>query len=139
MQMRLYAVEQAATLLGRVAFRANRAVKVANPDSIHDLRVAIRRFVQCLLVFRQFFPRRERKKIRRRLRRIMRIAAEVRNHDIAIDLCKKGGLPTDTALASRLKQHRELAKQQLAAQLTRLGKRDFSRKWRRKLQLQADG
>ena len=52
--MQRYAREQASTLLRRLAFRMNRAAKVRDADSIHDLRVAIRRFEQCLQIFHQF-------------------------------------------------------------------------------------
>ena len=135
MQMRAYAVEQATALLGHLAFRVGPAVKRADPDSIHELRVAIRRFARCLRAFGQFFPGRESKKIRQRLRRIMDLSAEVRDRDVALDLCKKAGLPSDAPVLARLKQERQLTQQKLATKLVRLRTRDFSRRWRKRLKL----
>ena len=135
MQMRAHAVEQASLLLGRLAFRINRAVKLANPDSIHDLRVAIRRFVRCLRIFRQFFPSSDSKKIRRQLIQVMSLADEVRDRDIALALCHEAGLPRTAALTARLIEERKEAEQGLAAQLKRLAKRDPSLKWRKRLRL----
>jgi len=135
MQMRGYAVEQAASLLGQLAFRVGSAVKRADPDPIHDLRVAIRRFVRCLRVFGQFFPGRESRKIRRRLRRIIDLASEVRDRDVALELCKKAGLPSEAPVLARLRQERQGTQQQLVTKLARLRKRDFSRRWRTRLRL----
>lgn len=60
--------------------------KVNDPETIHDLRVAIRRFTQCLRAFAQFFDATRVKRIRKRLRKILKRAGEVRNYDIAIEL-----------------------------------------------------
>ncbi len=135
MQMRPYAVERASALLGRLVFRANRAVKQPDPEAIHDLRVAIRRFSQCLRVFRAFFPRGEVKKVRRRLRRVMDLAAEVRDRDIALQVYAEAGAPSQAALALQLGQERQQAKRELVEELGRIQKRDFSSKWRKRLQL----
>jgi len=135
MQMRAHAVEQASLLLGRLVFRVNRAAKLANPDSIHGLRVAIRRFVRCLRVFRQFFPSNDSKKIRRLLDQIMSLAGEVRNRDIALGLCQEAGLPRTTTLTAPLIEGRKEAAQELVAQLKRLARRDHSLRWRKRLRL----
>ena len=135
MEMRAHAAEQAAALLGRLAFRLNRAAKLPDADSVHDLRVAIRRFSLCLQVFRQFFPAAERRKIRRQLRRVMDLAAEVRNRDIAMEMARQAGLQPDTPLLATLEDERKQAQKELVARLLHLENRDFSRKWRRRLGL----
>lgn len=135
MEMRAHAVEQAAALLGRLAFRLNRAAKLPDPDSVHDLRVAIRRFSLCLQVFRQFFPAAERRKIRRQLRRVMDLAAEVRNRDIAMEMARRAGLQAGTPFLTTLADERKQAQKELVARLVHLENRDFSRKWRRRLGL----
>ncbi len=68
--MSTYAAEQASILLGRFVFRASRVAKLADADSVHNLRVAIRRLSQCLRAFGPFFPAGECRKVRRRLRRM---------------------------------------------------------------------
>lgn len=54
--MRKYATEHTSTLLRRLAYHMNRVGRSADSDSVHDLRVAIRRFTQSLRVFAPFFP-----------------------------------------------------------------------------------
>ena len=135
MRMRAYAVEQASVLLNRLALRINRASRLADPDSIHDLRVAIRRFTQCIRVFRQFFPAREFGRIRRRLRRIMRLAAGIRNRDIALQLCEEAGLGPNSAAALSLAQERIESRRELVERLDRFRKRELSRKRRKRLGL----
>ena len=133
MRMSKWAVEQASTLLGRMAFRVSRTAKRADAESVHDLRVAIHRFTQSLRLFADFLPENECKKIRRRLRRISRTAAEVRDRDIALALCKEAGLSSNAAAARKLMEGRKKAEQELVARLNRFVRRDLSRKWRRRL------
>ena len=132
--MRRYARDRASTLLRRLALRMNRAAKLGHADSIHDLRVAIRRFEQCLQIFHQFFPGGHRK-IRRRLRKIMQLSGEVRNRDIALALLKQAGLPARAALSTRLLRERRETHRKLLASLDRWGDRDLSRKWSSRLGL----
>jgi len=133
MQVRACATKQAGALVGQLAFTIDPAVKGAGPDSMHDLRVAMHCFGRCLRVFAPFFPERESKKIRRHLRQIMRLAAEVRDRDIVLDLCEKAGLGSEAAVVARLRQQREQTQQELATKLARLRKLDFSRRWRTRL------
>jgi hypothetical protein len=69
--MRDYARQQTAILLRRLAYQLNRAARNGDADSIHDLRIAIRRLSRCLRVFAPFFPADSWKKIRRRLAELM--------------------------------------------------------------------
>lgn len=130
-----YAREQASTLLRRLAFRMNRAAKVRDADSIHDLRVAIRRFQQCLRIFHQFLAGGHKKKIRRRLQKTMELSGEIRNRDIALDLLKQAGLPARSALSVRLLRERRGAQSKLLASFDRWGERDLFRKWGSRLGL----
>ena len=133
--MQRYALEQASTLLRRLAFRMNRAARLRDADSIHDLRVAIRRFEQCLQIFHQFLSGRHNKKIRRRLRKIMQLSGEIRNRDIALDLLKQAGVPARSALSARLLRDRREAQNKLLASFDRWGERDLFRKWSSRLGL----
>ena len=132
--MQRYAREQTSTLLRRLSFRMNRAAKLRDADSIHDLRVAIRRFEQCLQIFHQFLPGGH-KKIRRRLRKIMELSGEIRNRDIALALLKQAGLPARSALSTRLLRERREMQRKLLASFDRWGDRDLSRKWGSRLGL----
>jgi len=133
--MQGYARDQASTLLRRLAFRLNRAAKVRDADSIHDLRVAIRRFEQCLRIFHQFLAGGHRKKIRRRLRKIMQLSGEIRNRDIALDLLKQAGVPAGSALSLRLLRERQKSQSELLASFDRWGEGDLLRKWGSRLGL----
>jgi len=117
-------------LLRRMTFEMSRAAKLRDPDSIHDLRVAIRRFQQCLRAFSQFFPRGESRRIRHRLRKIMKQAAEVRNRDVALEVLKEAGAPSDGKLTVRLAHQRQKAKCDLSGALRKWRGRDASRKLR---------
>lgn len=133
--MRKHALEQARVLLRRLAYQVNRVSRSAGTDEIHDLRVAIRRLGQCLRVFPQFFPDAKPKRIRKRLRKVMDLAAAVRNCDVALELAREAGLGEGTAMARAVTRQREEAAGRLAATLGRWERRDFSRKWRAQLEL----
>ncbi len=135
MDIRAHALEQTSVLLDRMAFRANRAAKSPNEDSIHELRVAIRRFAQSLRVFGQFLPASRSKKVRRQLTRIMDLTSEVRDRDITMKLCLEGGLAPDAKLVLQLREQRKQLEQELVARLVSLREGNFSRKWRKRLGL----
>ena len=122
-----FAAAHASRLLGKLAFQVRRASKRQDEEAIHDLRVSIRRLSQCLREFRAFFPRRhETKKIRKQLGKLMDLAGEMRNRDIAIELIGNA----EPGLAQQLRRERERAKRKLAKMLVEWRHRDFSRKWR---------
>ena len=133
--MRKHALEQARVLLRRFAYQVNRVSRSGGTDEIHDLRVAIRRFSQCLRVFAQFFPAAKQKRIRKRLRKVMGLAAAVRNCDVALQLAREAGVGEAGATARTLERKREEAMGLLAETLQRWARRDFSRKWRAQLEL----
>ena len=129
-----YAIDQGTKLLRRLAHRLNQAASSPDPDAVHDLRVAIRRFQQFLRVFRQFLPDRTARKIRRRLRKIMKSAGEVRNRDIAAMLLRETDSRSSLELSTSLARRRLQVEQDLVGLLNRLQKSDFERKWHAKLQ-----
>ena len=135
MTMREYALERAALLLRRLAFQMHRAARLRDPESIHDLRVSIRRFQQCLAAFQQFFPRGQAKRIRARLHQIMQIAGGIRNYDIALELFEKSGLPVNPALTLHMRQEAKELHAELQRLLARWGRRDLSRRWGARLGL----
>jgi CHAD domain-containing protein len=128
--MRRQAMQQTATLLRRLAYDAGRASKSGGADSVHDLRVSIRRLAQCLQVFGQYFPRGKTKKIREKLKEIIDLASEVRNRDVAVAL-----IGEESNLTPLLARERREASRLLTAALKRWTQRDSYRKWRSRLEL----
>ncbi|HLG99978.1 MAG TPA: CHAD domain-containing protein [Bryobacteraceae bacterium] len=127
-----YIVEQMNHLLTSLAFQVHRAARKPGPDEIHDLRVSIRRFTQGLLIFADFFPKWEVKKIRRMLKRMMRLTSEIRNRDITLDFLED--LKTTTH-RQRLQKERRQYQRQFEEMVRRWSARDFSAKWRNSLSL----
>lgn len=125
-----FVTEQTARLLERLAYQVNSTIHSRSADSVHDLRVAIRRFAQLLAVFKQFFRARERRKIRRNLKETMSFAGEVRDRDIAIELLAGMRSTEAAAIEAKLRVQRKEAETVLLAVLRRWGARKSSSKWR---------
>ena len=134
-QMPAYAALQGAARLDRLAFELGRAAKSSTPDAVHDLRVGIRRFESCLRLFKDYFPRKEAKKIRKRLRDLLELAGRVRDRDIALALGRQAGLSPERALLRAWGQQRKQAAQELTPALRRAVRNDLSTKWRSRLKL----
>ena len=107
-------------------------------EAIHDLRVAIRRFVQCLKVFQQFFDSRAAHKMRRRLSKLMDRCGAVRNCDIALDLLRESGTE-DANLVDSIKAQRDTAEHALAGTLKRWRRRSIRKTWPERLQAPVRG
>ncbi len=133
--MREHVRQQTAILLRRLAFQVSRGAKNGDADSVHDLRVAIRRLSRCLRVFSQFYPDRSWKKIRTRLSELMQVAGGVRDRDIGLKLLAEAGVGRRSAILAKLEAERRKAGRDLLLELRRWNKRDFSRKWRSRLEL----
>ncbi len=129
MEIRPYAAERASALLAGLEAQVRRASKAHGPNTIHDLRVSIRRFSRCLGAFAPLFGSRRVRRIRRRLRRVMSPAGEVRSLDIAVSLWKRARQPADSPCVSRLQRDRRQACKKLQKRLKRLRDRDVARKW----------
>jgi CHAD domain-containing protein len=130
-----YAQQQARTLLRRLAYQINQTVRLGDKNAVHDLRVAIRRFTQCLRTFAQFFPKGEARKIRRRLKTIMQAASAVRDYDITLDLMKDAGISKKSKVAAAIDKQRKQAEKELMSAISGVSRDNFSRKWRTKLEL----
>ena len=128
--MRDYVRVQTARLLRRLAYQVNRAAKSGDAESIHDLRVAIRRFSRCLRVFSQFYPGNSWKKIRHQLSGLMASAGAVRDMDIAMELLASESKGGNRQLISKLKQQRRQANRELFEEVQHWNSQSFSKKWR---------
>src|ERR1700680_471193 len=125
-----FAGEQGSKLLRQLAFEITRTLKSCDPERVHDLRVAIRRFNQLLLVFKPCFLGKEMRKIRRQLKTIMKSAGEVRNCDIALKLLSKAAVTEEANLFLRMKNRRKLCERELRGLLRPWIDRKSSSKWR---------
>jgi CHAD domain-containing protein len=133
--MRGYALQQTRTMLRRLAFQVNQTARQCDTEAVHDLRVAIRRFAQCLRLFEPYFPEGEARKIRHKLKRIMTAAAAVRDRDIAADLLQAAGIPKQAAVMAAIQQQRQQSVHELMDIIRRARHNSFSRQWRLKLGL----
>ena len=96
---------------------------------MHDLRVAIRRLAQALAAFDSCFSTKEAKKIKRRLKKIMGLAGDVRDCDIALELLSKFKSAPAAILTSFRKRRKE-AERELTGALKRWSQRRTYSKWR---------
>jgi CHAD domain-containing protein len=135
--MRDYVRLQTAILLRRLAYQVGRAAKSGDAESIHDLRVAIRRFSRCLRVFSQFYPGNSWKKIRRSLSVLMAAAGAVRDLDVAIELLANDAAGNNRNLLSKLKPERRRRQRELLQEVQHWKGLGFSKKWRSTLGLSA--
>jgi len=133
-ETRQFAVEQLDRLLGQLAFQISRILRPHDSSSVHNLRVAVRRFSRALLVFGPCFPSKDVKRIRRRLDEIMIPARALRDCDLAMDLLSASKAAHATALRARLGRQRKDAEHMLLSTLRRWMERKTSLKWRTRLQ-----
>jgi len=132
--IREYAVALAAARLGDLAYRVQAAAK-PDANAVHDLRVAVRRFGQSLTVFESLLPGEEVSRVRKRLRKVMKLAGEIRDRDIAIEFLKEAGLCSRDELWKKLAADRGQAEARLERAVRRWQQSDFSAKWRSALRL----
>jgi CHAD domain-containing protein len=130
--IRDYALDRVNHLLTRLVFQVHRAAKVPGPEEIHDVRVSIRRFSQCLLLFEEFFPRWEVKKIKRRLKRMLRLTSQIRDRDIALDFLAS---LKQTRHRQRLVKTRLTLQKEFSQMIRHWNVRNFSARWRNGLSL----
>jgi len=125
-----FARRQLALRLEELSRQMEAALARREKKTVHDLRVAIRRFSEALKVFRSLLPEAEAKRIRKRLGKVMDAAAEVRDRDIALQFCKKAGLSEDDALWRRLARDRAKAERRLGRRIRKLHQAGLLPQWK---------
>ncbi len=130
-----FACRQLASRLEELRRQVEVALGRREQKTVHDLRVAIRRFSEALKVFRSLLPETEAKKVRKKLRKIMDAAAEVRDRDIALQFCGKAGLTEKGKLWRRLARDRAKAEKRLARRIRKLHDAGWLEQWRERLEL----
>ncbi|HYO82402.1 MAG TPA: CHAD domain-containing protein [Bryobacteraceae bacterium] len=123
--MEAYGLAKTADLLDDAAAAISAAAESPDPEAIHKMRVAIRRFQQALRLFRQFLRKKGLRRVRTELKEIMTAAGNVRNYDIAIGLVRKARGTTEALTVDRA-----AARQQFATLLQTAVRPGMDREWR---------
>lgn len=131
--MRKYARQQTKALLGNFARRLALAAETGDADTIHDLRVSIRRLSRGLRTFALYYPDQSWKSIRAQLRQVMQLAGAVRDRDIALACLTKAGVAAQAAIVARLKSERRQANAEFLARIRQWGDEAVTRQWSRQL------
>jgi CHAD domain-containing protein len=106
-------------------------------EAIHDLRVAIRRYTQCLRTFIDVFDPAAARKIRRGLRKLMDRCGNVRNLDVATEVLETAGTPPAGSLKKDLRKQRKAAERDLRSALDEWQARKTPRQWQHSLESKA--
>ncbi len=127
--MRKYAHQQTAALLRTFARRLSLAAETGDADTIHDLRVSIRRLSRGLRIFAPYYPDRAWKGIRAQLRHVMQLAGAVRDRDIAMECLAKAGVGAQAAIVTRLDSERRQANDEFLTEIRRWKNQAVARQW----------
>jgi CHAD domain-containing protein len=103
-----FARHETERLLKHVLEEAGRVLTQPDEDAVHDLRVAIRRFSQAVRIFANLLPGPARK-MRKRLRRLLAVAATVRDLDVGIALLTQAGLAPEEPVLTEMQNERRVA------------------------------
>jgi CHAD domain-containing protein len=101
----------------RLGVQIDRALESCDAAAVHQVRVAIRRFMQAVAAWKSCFPAKDLRKTRRRLKKIMSTAGEVRNCDIAHKFLLRWNIAHRERLESKLEARRQDAERVLLARL----------------------
>ncbi|HYI95350.1 MAG TPA: CHAD domain-containing protein [Bryobacteraceae bacterium] len=131
--MRDFAIAKISDLLEDFVAALNAAGKAPDVETVHKVRVSIRRLQQGLRLFRPYLSKSGADKLKVELRAIMDVAGELRNRDIAIELVKE--TEGSEALIEDLSMQRAKFDQEFADVLRHHAKPDLAPRWRSKLGL----
>jgi CHAD domain-containing protein len=129
-----FALVQTRARLKRVTTQIGRATRhPKTPETAHDLRVAIRRFTQCLRTFHDLLDPGPVKKMRKKLRKLMGLCGAKRDYDVGLEVLAEAGLPADHPAFARFQEHRDQGMRELAQALQKKRKWDVAGQWRKQL------
>lgn len=120
--------------LTKLVEQAEHCLETPDPDAVHDLRVAIRRFSQALRIFRQLLDPKAVQPMRRALKRVMDAAAAVRDLDVGMERLIAEGLPEPHAVLEEMRAERRRGELALRGWLLLLKSEEPERAWRPCLQ-----
>jgi CHAD domain-containing protein len=133
--LRKFAHSQVGTLLRKLAAQVKRAADSSDADTVHDLRVAVRRLSRALRSLGQFFTGKSGKRIRKQLSQLMDAAGAVRDSDIALELLEGAGIPKRAPITLTLETRRREAELDLRDRLQAWQAKKFAQAWRQELGL----
>jgi CHAD domain-containing protein len=119
-----------AARLSKLVEEAERCAATPDPDAVHDLRVAIRRFSQALRIFKTLLDAKAVQWMRRALKRVMDAAAVVRDLDVGMERLVAEGLPPDHAVLEQMRNERRRGELALRGWLLVLQSDEPERTWR---------
>ncbi len=88
-------------------------------EAIHQLRVSIRRYTQCLRLFRDLFREKDVKRTRKSLGHLMDVCANVRNYDIAQMVLRAADVRATHPVYERMRTVRSEAQKELVRELSK--------------------
>jgi CHAD domain-containing protein len=128
--MEAFAIRKIQELIDNSVFALHDAGRLHDAESVHRMRVAIRRLQQALRIFRQYVSKSGVKRVRKQLKRCLTAAGELRDHDIAIHLLEKSGHDL-----TELNRARTACKRAFRNTLRQVIAKDVAVKWRDELGL----
>lgn len=126
---------QTDTLIRRFAAQVHRAKTSLDEDSVHDLRVSIRRIGEFLETFESLYPKTGVRAVRSETRKIMKGAEKVRSADIALGLLRKAELADDHPLVLKTRGQRTHDEEGLRQSLDGLARHPYPKVWSQELKL----
>ncbi|MCZ2149263.1 MAG: CHAD domain-containing protein [Bryobacterales bacterium] len=130
MELRRFIGLRIEDLLSRLNQEMERLAKQRDADTIHDVRVSNRRLTQALRALRALFAKGVYMETRAQLRTMMELSSEIRNRDIALELCRAAGVPEEAASCLALRREREAASGRLMAEARKWKKKGLPLGWR---------
>ena len=118
-----------AARLVKLIEQAGRCSATPDADEVHDLRVAIRRFSQALLIFKPLLETRAVKQMRRDLKGVMDAAAAVRDLDVGMERLIAEGLPENHTILEEMRAERRRGELALRGRLLLLEAEEPARIW----------
>jgi CHAD domain-containing protein len=129
-----FARAQTRSRLKSVSAAVRRAIKhPKEPETAHDLRVAIRRLVQCLRMFEGLFTVHSVEKVRKPMRKLMTLAGAKRDYDIGLQVLEQAGLRPQSSIVVKFREKRDDEFRALRRYLGRKKIRRDADRWPRQL------
>jgi CHAD domain-containing protein len=133
--MREFAQASVAKLLAKVTGELERAAETPDADTVHDVRVAIRRVNQALRLFAGLVPHHAARHVRRRLKTVLDGASAVRDCDIAMELYSEVRLATSHPAWEEVRAARIMAESAFRERVRELVIEAQSLEWQSQLEL----
>ena len=133
--MQAYVRERMTRLVKQVIAEMHRAQQEVTVETVHDLRVSIRRLQAALRAFPTFFPPAESRRILKQARKILKLSGRVRDFDIALELASESGIPANAELSRKLTALRQQTATRLLGQVRKMELVESAETWLKDLHL----